>query len=82
MKLKNSHLFLMILCCLVMFITLLFLPKILSGNFWYFLLILLCPLSHLLMMKFMGHNKNEHQHGDLVNEGKNEEAHRNHRSCH
>jgi hypothetical protein len=57
MKLKNSHFLLMILCCLAMAAAFLFLPKIIKGNLWYLLLILACPLSHLLMMKGVKHSE-------------------------
>jgi len=59
---KRKHLVIMLLCCLV--------PVIGLAVVWYFKvpigtvgtigLLLLCPIGHLVMMKFMG----GHDHGD------------------
>ena len=67
---KKSHLWMMILCCLIPVVGLVAvyffqipLSKLVFGG-----LMLLCPLSHLLMMKFMGHEHSspeqhaQHQH--------------------
>jgi len=67
---KKSHIWMMILCCLIpvaalaaVYIFNIPLSKVIFGG-----LMLICPLSHLLMMKFMGHDHGmsasnmEHQH--------------------
>jgi uncharacterized membrane protein len=56
---------LMLLCCLVPVIALgaIFLFKVPVNQVVYVGLILMCPLSHLLMMKFMRHDEGqEHSH--------------------
>jgi hypothetical protein len=61
----KKHLLIMIACCLVPVIALgaIFLFKVPVNQVLYIGLILVCPLSHLLMMKFMGHGEGqEHSH--------------------
>ena len=67
---KKSHLWIMILCCLIPIVALaaVFLFNIPLSRVLLYGLILLCPLSHLLMMKYMGHDHSspesnaQHQH--------------------
>lgn len=55
---KKSHLWIMILCCLIPIVGLaaVLLFKAPLSNVLLYGLILLCPISHLLMMKYMGHD--------------------------
>ena len=55
---KKSHIWMMILCCLIPVVGLVavYFFKIPLNNVLFYGMVLLCPLSHLLMMKFMGHD--------------------------
>lgn len=61
---KKSHMLLMLLCCLipVIGIVLVSVFKVPLNNVLFYGMILLCPLSHLLMMKFMVHDDSPQQH--------------------
>ncbi len=55
---KKSHMWLMILCCLIPVLGLVavYFFKVPVSNVLLYGLILFCPLSHLFMMQFMGHD--------------------------
>ena len=67
---KKSHIWLMILCCLIPIaaITAVYLFNIPLSSVLLYGFVLLCPLSHVLMMKSMGHDHSstephsQHQH--------------------
>jgi uncharacterized membrane protein len=63
---KKSHMWLMVLCCLIPVagIVLVSFFKVPLNNVLFYGMILLCPLSHLLMMRFMGHDHSSEQHAE------------------
>lgn len=53
-KKPDKHLLMMVLCCLIVAAVILILPKFVNlGSSGWIILLLLCPLSHIVMMKFM-----------------------------
>lgn len=60
---KRKHMLLMIACCLIPIIALgaIFLFKLPVSQVLFYGLVLLCPLSHILMMIFMGRGEG-HDH--------------------
>jgi hypothetical protein len=63
----KKHALIMAACCLVPIagIVLVSVFDIPLKSVFYFALILFCPLSHILIMKYMGQGE-DHQHGNTV----------------
>jgi hypothetical protein len=62
-KMNKTHALIMVACCLIPLagFALVSLFNIPLKSVLYFALILFCPLSHLLMMKYMGHGEGHRQ---------------------
>ncbi|OGZ25690.1 MAG: hypothetical protein A2W71_02385 [Candidatus Nealsonbacteria bacterium RIFCSPLOWO2_02_39_8] len=51
MTMKNKHLLIMLVCCALAMLAIIILPKYFDIGSFAVLLILLCPLSHIVLMK-------------------------------
>lgn len=60
---SKKHIIILLLCCLipVVAIGLILLFRLSVNQVLLLALVLLCPLSHLLMMRFLPHDENHHQ---------------------
>ena len=70
---NKKHALIMAACCLVPIagLALVSFFNIPLKSVFYFAMILICPLSHILMMKFMGHGEG-HQHGNEVDHSRHQ----------
>lgn len=67
-RIWHNHSLMMILCCAVPLVLILALSVLGFSSYSFWLVLLLCPLMHLLMMKDMG--KHEHKEKeDPIDEG-------------
>lgn len=61
----DRHLLIMVLCCLVVVAAILILPRFINlGILGWIIIFSLCPLSHIVMMKFMPKDGSESCHGN------------------
>lgn len=61
---KKSHILIMILCCLIPMLALaaIFIFNVPINTVLLVFVVLLCPLSHLFMMRFMRHDEGHTHH--------------------
>jgi glycine/serine hydroxymethyltransferase len=61
---KSKHTLIMLACCLIPMtvFSLYFVSNLQANTVLFFVMALLCPLSHLLMMKFMHGSGESHSH--------------------
>lgn len=66
---SKKHALIMLACCLIPIAGFVLASafNIPLKSMFYFAMILICPLSHLLMMKYMGHGEG-HQHTPTMNQ--------------
>ncbi len=78
-KIKENHILMMIICgaipLIILFVAVRYFK--IGNSYWYWLILLLCPLSHIIMMKYMhqDHEKDTHKdtekkEGHIDNENK------------
>ena len=73
-KIKKNHALAMILCCGIPLIGILALSSLgILGSWGYYAVLLICPLGHLLMMRGMHSNSEEHVAAPQI-EHKSDEA--------
>ena len=73
-KIKKNHALAMILCCGIPLVGILALSTLgILGSWGYYALLLICPLGHLLMMRGMHSNSEEHMTARQI-EHKNDES--------
>ena len=73
-KIKKNHALAMILCCGIPIVGILALSSLgILGSWGYLAFILICPIGHLLMMRGMHYNSEEHMAAPKI-EQKNDES--------
>ena len=61
---SKKHTLIMMACCVIGMgaVAAVFLFKVPVNNVFFALMLMICPLSHFLMMGMMGKNHDQHQH--------------------